>query len=139
MQCVEPCCSRTWPAAGFEPKLDGQACRLVSALPRCPKCGGIARPNILMFGDSAWLPRRTDEQEASLQRWIASVGRPVIVEIGAGTALPTIRRFSERHGPRVIRINAREPKIAPAMGVGIRGTALDALTTLDHALGTQAR
>ncbi len=139
MQCVAPCCSRTWPAAGFEPKLDEQACRLVCALPRCPKCGGIARPNILMFGDSAWLPKRTDEQEARLQRWIASVGQPVIVEIGAGTALPTIRRFSERHGPRVIRINAREPQIDPAMGIGIRGSALDTLTALDHALGTETR
>lgn len=139
MQCVAPCCSRIWPAAGFEPKLDEQSCRLLCALPRCPKCGGIARPNILMFGDSAWLPRRTDEQEVRLQRWIASAGRPVIVEIGAGTALPTIRRFSERHGPRVIRINAREPRIDPAIGVGIRGSALDALTALDHALWTQTR
>ena len=29
--------------------------------------------------------------------------------------------------------------IDPAMGIGIRGSALDTLTALDHALGTQTR
>ena len=113
MQCMVPCCSRIWPAAGFEPWIDEEACRLVGALPRCPQCGALARPNVLMFGDYGWLARRTDQQEARLRSWLASVVRPVIVEIGAGTTLSTIRRFSERHGPRVIRINAREPQIDP--------------------------
>jgi NAD-dependent SIR2 family protein deacetylase len=143
MQCMLPCCSRIWPAAGFEPQVDEQACRLIGPLPRCPECGGIARPNVLMFYDAAWLSRRTDEQEARLQRWIASVGRLVTVELGAGTALPTIRRFSERHGPRVIRINLREPKIDPPKGIGVQGGALETLVALDHALdqltGTQRR
>jgi NAD-dependent SIR2 family protein deacetylase len=142
MQCMLPCCSRIWPASGFKPQVDEQACRLICALPRCPECGGVARPNVLMFNDAVWLSRRTDQQEASLQRWSASVGRPVVVEIGAGTALPTIRRFSERYGPRVIRINAREPQIDPAKGIGIQGSALATLIALDHALdqisGTQA-
>jgi NAD-dependent SIR2 family protein deacetylase len=136
MQCMLPCCSRIWPATGFAPQVDEEACRLICALPRCPDCGGVARPNVLMFDDAAWLSNRTDQKESRLERWLASVQRAVVVEIGAGTTLPTIRRFSERHGPRVIRINAREPQIDPAKGIGIRGGALETLTVLDQILRT---
>ncbi|MFP3554915.1 Sir2 family NAD-dependent protein deacetylase [Paraburkholderia sp. SIMBA_049] len=142
MQCALPCSSRIWPATGFEPQVDEATCRQLGPLPRCPECGGLARPDVLMFYDAAWLSRRTDQQEARLQQWIASVGRLVTVELGAGTALPTIRRFSERHGPRVIRINLRESQINPANGIGIQGGALESLVALDQALdpagGTQA-
>jgi NAD-dependent SIR2 family protein deacetylase len=137
LQCIVPCCSHIWPATDFVPQVDEQACRLTGQLPRCPECGALARPNILMFWDSGWLSRRTDEQEARLQRWVASLKRLVVVELGAGTALPTIRRFSERHGPRVIRINVREPQINPACGVGFQGRALTTLIALDDALREQ--
>jgi len=137
LQCTVPCCSRIWPATDFVPQVDEPACRLTGQLPRCPECGALARPNILMFWDTGWLSRRTDEQEARLQRWIPSVKRLVVVELGAGTALPTIRRFSERHGPRVIRINVREPQIDPACGVGIQGGALATLIALDDVLREQ--
>lgn len=30
-------------------------------LPRCPKCDGKARPNVLMFHDTAWIANRSDE------------------------------------------------------------------------------
>ncbi|BDC39177.1 hypothetical protein PTKU15_24740 [Paraburkholderia terrae] len=139
MQCTLPCCSRIWPCAGYEPQIDEQACRLTSALPRCDACGGIARPNVLMFGDTAWLSRRTNQQEAHMQRWLEPVERLVVVEIGAGTILPTIRRFSERHGPRVIRINMHEPQIDPAKGVGLRGGALEILSALDQIFGTYTK
>ena len=88
-----------------------------------------------MFCDSAWLSSRADTQAARRARWLASIRRLVVVEVGAGTALPTVRCFSERHGPRVIRINAREPQIDPAIGVGFEGRALDVLTHIDAALG----
>jgi hypothetical protein len=52
--------------------------------------------------------------------------------MGAGRALPTVRRFSERHGPRVIRINPREHDIAPGVGVGIAGGAMATLLRLDQ-------
>ncbi|WP_026228826.1 SIR2 family NAD-dependent protein deacylase [Paraburkholderia atlantica] len=137
MQCALPCCSRIWPATDFEPQVDDKACRLLAPLPRCPECGGLARPNVLMFYDAAWLSRHTDLQEERLRRWIGTVGRMVTVELGAGTALPTIRRFSERHGPRVIRINLREPQIDPANGIGIQGGGLETLVALDQALDSR--
>lgn len=63
-----------------------------------------------------------------------AIERPVVVEIGAGTALPTIRGFRERHAPRVIRINTRKPQIDTGKGVGIRGGALQTLLAIDAVL-----
>jgi hypothetical protein len=54
--------------------------------------------------------------------------------MGAGKALPTVRRFSEQHGPRVIRINPREEAIAPHVGVGFAGGASEILKLLDSRL-----
>jgi NAD-dependent SIR2 family protein deacetylase len=133
-QCVVPCCTSIWPAAGFESVVDELACRMAGELPRCAQCGGLARPNILMFWDHTWLEERTESQMTRLQKWMGSVKRPVVIEIGAGTTLPTFRRFSERHRPCVIRINLCEPQIDPAKGIGIRGGALEALLAIDAAL-----
>jgi NAD-dependent SIR2 family protein deacetylase len=95
--------------------------------PHCPRCGATARPNILMFGDWGWDGRRTDAQEARfedfLQRCIVKRLDLVIVEIGAGTAVPTVRLTGERIarelGARLIRINPREPDIDPRLGWGL--------------------
>jgi NAD-dependent SIR2 family protein deacetylase len=132
LQCLEPCSARIWSAAKFMPEVDELACRLKTTLPRCPHCGAIARPNILMFSDWAWLDTRTERQQARLRHWLGGVDRLVVVEIGAGTGLPTVRRFSERHGPRVIRINPREPAIDGAKGVGIQGRAVEVLSALNR-------
>ena len=107
---------------------------MTGELPRCTGCGGLARPNILMFWDHAWLEERTERQLARLRAWMDSVDRPVVVEIGAGTALPTVRRFSEAHASHVVRINIREPQIDPKKGVGIRGGALETLLAIDALL-----
>lgn len=133
-QCATPCCARIWPAEGFEPVVDERACRMTGDLPRCAQCDGLARPNILMFWDHSWLEQRTEAQAMRLQAWKRAIERSVVVEIGAGTTLPTIRRFSERHAPRVIRINPREPQIDVGKGLGIRGGALQTLLAIDAAL-----
>lgn len=131
LQCSRACTDSTWSAAGFEPVIDAQSARLVNAAPRCPHCGRIARPNILMFGDYDWVEHTTRQQLLRLGRWLTGVKRLVVVELGAGSALPTVRRFSERHGPRVIRINPREAGIATHVGVGIAGGAVESLRRVD--------
>ena len=133
MQCLRPCSDDTWDAAPFTPDVDTATCRLVGELPRCPRCGGLARPNILMFGDDGWLGERYDAQERALQDWIAQAGWVTVVEIGAGTAIPTVRLLSERLGADVIRINAREAHARRADVVGLKGGALATLTALDRA------
>jgi NAD-dependent SIR2 family protein deacetylase len=85
-------------------------------LPSCPFCGAMARPNILMFGDFGWEYARTDGQRERLVNWIDEIekmdGKLAIIEIGAGTAVPTVRNTSDQIAKRfnvpLIRINPRE-------------------------------
>ncbi|MEX3929935.1 NAD-dependent deacetylase [Paraburkholderia sp. BR10936] len=134
LQCVEACTDDTWPADDFSPIVDEASCLLENEMPTCPHCGGLARPNILMFGDWKWVDKYTDREERRFATWLESVQRLVVIEMGAGRALPTIRRFSERHGPRVIRINPRDYAISSAVGLGIPGCASETLQLLDKAL-----
>jgi NAD-dependent SIR2 family protein deacetylase len=135
LQCVAACTQDTWPADGFNPLVNAQTSRLDNALPRCINCGRLARPNILMFWDGFWVEKLSDAQEARLRAWYASVRRPVVVELGAGKALPTVRRFGERHGRhRLIRINVRESATAPQHGLGFAGSARETLEQIDTAL-----
>ncbi|MDR5758056.1 Sir2 family NAD-dependent protein deacetylase [Caballeronia sp. LZ035] len=134
LQCLDACTHDLWSADGFDPVVDEARCELVNAPPRCPRCDALARPNILMFGDWNWIERRSAQQERRLAAWLHGVERLVVVELGAGRALPTVRRFSERNGPRVIRINPREHAIAPDRGIGIADGARAALLSLDALL-----
>ena len=86
-----------------------------------------------MFGDSGWDSSHTDAQHCRLRRLAARrSARPslVIVEMGAGLAVPTIRIMSEdfvdRPGGTLIRINPREPDV-PAGHFALPIGALDAL------------
>ncbi|MPV56955.1 NAD-dependent protein deacetylase [Burkholderia sp. HI2761] len=133
MQCLRPCTDETWDATPFVPEVDETTCRLVGDMPCCPHCGGLARPNILMFGDTGWLGARYDAQERALEDWIARAGRVAVVEIGAGTAIPTVRLLSERFGTDVIRINAREAHARRADVIGLKGGALATLNALERA------
>jgi NAD-dependent SIR2 family protein deacetylase len=135
LQCLEACQSVTWPADGFDPVVNSVTARIESELPRCSHCGRLARPNILMFWDDMWVEREAELQEARLKAWYGSVNRPVVIELGAGKALPTVRRFSERHARhRLIRINVREAATAPQHGLGFDGGALETLQQLDFQL-----
>jgi NAD-dependent SIR2 family protein deacetylase len=136
LQCSEVCQNRLWSAADVQPVVDESSCELVSDLPRCPACGAVARPNILMFGDYDWISLRTEQQEARLRAWLSKVERLVVIEIGAGKAIPTVRLFSEQNGPRVIRINPRDFGIASNQGISLARNAVDGLKLLDHALNT---
>lgn len=134
LQCTRPCSNAIW-AADFLPVVNEQACRLTGPVPVCPSCGAVARPNILMFGDWTWEDGRSEAQSARQQAWLERVRRPVVIEIGAGTAIPTVRHFSERvvrqHGARIVRINLREPWTHGEKGVGLPMNALDALQRID--------
>jgi len=63
LQCLRPCGADIWSADAYTPQIDNAACRLLNAPPTCPHCGGLARPNILMFGDGDWIERRAAAQK----------------------------------------------------------------------------
>ena len=141
LQCSKPCSEATWPADDFHPETDNAACKLRNAPPTCPWCGATARPNILMFGDGGWSEWRASEQESRLRRWLDAAGRLVVVEIGAGTAIPSVRHFSHAalidHDAVLVRINPREPEVPRSRDISIMGPALGALRAIDEALSAQ--
>jgi NAD-dependent SIR2 family protein deacetylase len=133
-------CAAPFPADDAKIEIDEETMRAEEPLPRCPRCGAMARPNILMFGDWRWEPSRTAAQERRLEAWLASHASEtlVAVELGAGTAIPTVRSFCEATARgRLIRINPREPQTRRG-GVELPLGALAALTQIDHALGDMA-
>ncbi|KQV52054.1 Sir2 family NAD-dependent protein deacetylase [Massilia sp. Root335] len=130
LQCTRPCGDAIWPAGAVDPIVDPASCLMAPPLPRCPRCGALARPNILMFGDGRWLDARTEDQYARFGRWRAQVRKPVVIELGAGTDVPSVRRMCEGQGAPLIRINPRAPHVAPGQGAGIALGALEALLTL---------
>jgi NAD-dependent SIR2 family protein deacetylase len=116
LQCTTPCHGEIWPnEESF--RIDHSTMR-ADHVPECPGCGRAARPNVLMFGDWAWLPQRTSAQEGRFGDFCRRQEgkRVVVVEMGAGTGLPTIRHMSESLGRRfkgtVVRINPREAHIS---------------------------
>lgn len=138
LQCLESCTSEIWPADAFVPEVDQDQCLLRNEPPRCPHCGGLARPNILMFGDFGWLDARERRQARALSQWLTQIERPVVIELGAGTAVPSVRSFGHQvllhWRARMVRINPREWAVPHAEDVGLADGALAALQALDALL-----
>ena len=119
LQCTQPCGDEIWHADDLDVPIDAEQLRAIGTLPSCRQCGSMARPNILMFNDGYWIENRTQAQEGRLWKWLEGLTvmthRLVIVEIGAGHAVPTIRIRSEfyakAHQATLIRINPDEPPI----------------------------
>jgi hypothetical protein len=62
--------------------------------------------------------------------------RTVVIEIGAGTDLPTTRRKGENLRAPMARINPIEADIQGSNGIGLRMGALDALKRIAIALAS---
>jgi NAD-dependent SIR2 family protein deacetylase len=139
LQCLDECGVGIFPAEGVEVRVDESTMLAVGPLPRCPSCGLMARPNILMFGDDRFDGTRVDVQRKRLRAWLKSVqpGRLVAIECGAGTAIPTVRLLCEdlfeQFDGTLIRINPGEPEV-PAGQIGIALGALESLERIDELL-----
>jgi NAD-dependent SIR2 family protein deacetylase len=137
-QCARNCGSGLFAAAVEPIAVDPKSCRAADPLPRCPGCGALARPNVLMFGDDAWNDARTGAQRRRFEEWLGTLAgrRVAIVECGAGTGVPTVRRMSEvltrTFEGTLVRINLRESS-GPSGAISIRAGARDALAALDAA------
>lgn len=138
LQCLDQCCTDIWSADGFSPEVDVENCMLLNAAPTCPRCGGIARPNIMMFNDWEWLESRQAEQERRMNNWLSGVRCPVVIEIGAGTAIPSVRHFSHQiihaFGGRLVRINPRESNVPTPFDVGLASSAVQALEAIESVM-----
>ncbi len=113
------CADSIWEAAEEQVTVDEIVFRAANPLPQCRHCGGMARPNIMMFGDFSWIAERSNAQYKRFNQWLAALekknARLVAIELGAGTTIPTVRQTSEhvvdRLKGKLIRINPREPEV----------------------------
>ncbi len=116
LQCTTPCSMDIWDAKDTIVKVDMDNFRTIGNLPHCSYCGDVARPNILMFGDAYWISNRSESQSERLEEWLTALKQNsyklVIIEIGAGNAVPTVRwtsqNISKQHDATLIRINPRD-------------------------------
>ena len=78
--------------------------------------------------------RRIDEQYERYKAWLDTNedSHFVVIELGAGLAVPTIRNFGENFVKRskkatLIRINPRDNYISEYIGISLKCGALDGL------------
>ncbi len=135
LQCLAACSDRIWPAGDRAVAVEEETMRAQPPLPVCPDCGRMARPNVLMFGDWGWQPGRSQAQASRLRKWLEAIKgkKLVVIECGAGTAVPSVRHMSERllaqPDTRLVRINAREADV-PCGQIGLEGSALAMLEVI---------
>ena len=106
-----------WSAEDVVVDVDEEVLKARDPLPRHPSNHKIIRPNILMFGDGYWNHARTSAQEKRYSSWLKAQtkSRLTVIEMGAGTAIPTVRSHGEflasRLNASLIRINPRESQV----------------------------
>jgi NAD-dependent SIR2 family protein deacetylase len=135
IQCATPCNRSIRSSGDIRVTIDETTFLAAQPLPVCPDCSGIARPNILMFGDWNWIPDRSQEQADRMEAWVSQRARSgkklAIIELGAGEAVPTVRMESEDalrrfETARLIRINPRDESVPPGQ-IAIPLGALEAV------------
>jgi NAD-dependent SIR2 family protein deacetylase len=115
-QCCENCTDEIWSNKDNKINVNNTSFLAEKPLPKCNNCNELARPNIMMFGDWGFNEKRTFTQKTRLQSWLREnilyKKRIVIIEIGAGKNVATVRNFSDdimsQYNASLIRINPRD-------------------------------
>jgi len=113
------CESDFWPVEKLEMEIDAKTSCAAEPHPTCKHCGGRARPNVMMFDDYSYISTRLEAQEKQFEQWLHNVqhnnGSIAVIEIGAGSAVPTVRLQSQAvlaySKATLIRVNPEEPQI----------------------------
>ncbi|KAE8995285.1 hypothetical protein PR001_g20127 [Phytophthora rubi] len=155
----EPC-EKIWKLpADFRFELDVATMRAPGAeATTCPECGGKGRPNVLMFHDRQWIANTAEENGYIAWESVMEVMLQedptlnlVVLEIGCGTRVPSVRRETEMVVADVIegcgcpqatliRVNPDIPTcdnpliLANDCFVPIRSRGLEALEGIDQEL-----
>lgn len=143
IQCTKGCGVGILDATGIRVNVDPQTFEAQGPLPKCPRCGELLRPNILMFGDPMWNYTRADSQEERMMEWTRDLvdhnAAVVVLEVGAGTHIPSVRArsssLSNRLNAPLIRINTRDSEGLPGI-LSVPMAAKEALVELEILLGT---
>lgn len=132
-QCIHNDDGMIWSMCESSVEVD-EAKFIATKMPVCPECGCVSRPNIMMFYDHEFNSKRTLAQRKRYEAWLEQNkdSRFVLIELGAGLAVPTIRNFGEKFVKRskkatLIRINPRDNYISEYIGISLKCGALDGL------------
>jgi NAD-dependent deacetylase len=96
-------------------------------LPRCPYCGGLARPAVVWFGESLNASEVERASSAASCDLFLTVGTSAIVYPAAGFA-----RLAQTRGAFTAEINLELTPASPMVDLSIRGAAEDVLPTIDR-------
>lgn len=108
VQCSVPCYEYVNPVEQIENTLH------TDEIPRCPNCNNCQRPNVVIFGDNTIVCSRIERQKNKFQQFCQKYPNyRIIIEIGAGTIIDSIRNASYRlanfqnndQGSLLVRIN----------------------------------
>ncbi len=102
---------------------------LPDALPRCPHCGGPARPAVVWFGESLDSADVDRASEATACDVFLTVGTSAVVYPAAGFA-----RHAQSRGAFTAEINLEETPASPLVDLSILGAAEEVLPALDALL-----
>ena len=137
LQCITPCTEDIWSASGITSKTDDSKCKwLGRALPTCPICHRLARPNICMFNDYGWIETNRTAGKARLDRWLEKVDSYAILEIGVGTGVATLRRLGKSLPAPLIRINPQDDGVLDDAEITLKQGALTGLNGIRKKLAS---
>ena len=130
-QCKNICSRNLYPMPKFQ-------CRLTSAddLPKCPNCQSILRPHVMMFSDPCFLWKNVDIGMDRYDAWSYNKINVVGIEIGAGTAIPSIRYFGQDRTTALMRVNLHESDVDRAQDIAIAASAVGGVDIIVSAVNT---
>jgi len=139
LQCSQNCGIGVFPGDSQQVEIDESTLKALEPLPCCTACFALARPNVLMFNDLEFDSSRSDAQEKRYADWLNELAeegaRLVVVELGAGTAIPSVRNHSEKVAKAfnctLVRINPVETGV-PEGQISLAGNAKATLEALQE-------
>lgn len=98
LQCADDCSGELWTVDHYvmDATVNSETGK-IDKLPKCrnPECEEMSRFNVKLIGDNSFNSKRVDMQCAEFDAFKKYIdGNVVIVEVGAGTGIPTIRQLS---------------------------------------------
>jgi len=135
LQCSNKCNDKIWALENLNFNIDKNSTSVNGTLPLCPNCGGVARPNILMFNDDYWISSRTNNKRENFNNWYDNILGKKTVAIELGAAIPSVRRQCNSFAPNLIRINPRD-YFVPDGAISIALPGLEALTQIENIINS---
>ena len=135
LQCLKPCCNKIWENKNY--LVSNSVTGIPNSIPKCIYCNELARPNVLMFRDNAWVGEKYRNQFINYKAFIDNNCKDrnvVVLEIGAGIVVNTIRRKTEElisDNIKLIRINPKYSAV-PKGHIGLSMGALQALSEINE-------